>query len=74
MYDIVGSGVNPANHGAKGAMGRLTKITAVGWAQEGVRVNSVHHASIDTPILGDADRDMQRPASRNCGCVGSFPA
>ncbi|HTN56452.1 MAG TPA: glucose 1-dehydrogenase [Microbacterium sp.] len=58
MYGIVGSGVSPAYHAAKGAVRLLTKTTALGWAKEGVRVNSVHPGFIDTPILGDTDRDM----------------
>jgi NAD(P)-dependent dehydrogenase (short-subunit alcohol dehydrogenase family) len=57
MYGIVGSGVSPAYHAAKGAVRLLTKTTALGWAPEGVRVNSVHPGYIDTPILGDTDRD-----------------
>jgi NAD(P)-dependent dehydrogenase (short-subunit alcohol dehydrogenase family) len=56
MYGIVGSGVSPAYHAAKGAVRLLTKTTALGWATAGVRVNSVHPGYIDTPILGDADR------------------
>ena len=58
MYGIVGSGVSPAYHAAKGAVRLLTKTTALGWATEGVRVNSVHPGFIDTPILGNTDRDM----------------
>jgi NAD(P)-dependent dehydrogenase (short-subunit alcohol dehydrogenase family) len=58
MYGIVGSGVSPAYHAAKGAVRLLTKTTALGWAKEGVRVNSVHPGFIDTPILGDTDRDL----------------
>lgn len=58
MYGIVGSGVSPAYHAAKGAVRLLTKTVALGWAKEGVRVNSVHPGFIDTPILGDTDRDM----------------
>ena len=58
MYGIVGSGVSPAYHAAKGAVRLLTKTTALGWATDGVRVNSVHPGFIDTPILGDTDRDM----------------
>jgi len=57
MYGIVGSGVSPAYHAAKGAVRLLTKTTALGWAPLGVRVNSVHPGYIDTPILGDTDRD-----------------
>ena len=58
MYGIVSSGVSPAYHAAKGAVRLLTKTTALGWAKEGVRVNSVHPGFIDTPILGDTDREM----------------
>ena len=58
MYGIVGSGVSPAYHAAKGAVRLLTKTTALGWAKEGVRVNSVHPGYIDTPILGDTDRAL----------------
>jgi len=58
MYGIVGSGVSPAYHAAKGGVRLLTKTTALGWATDGVRVNSVHPGFIDTPILGDTDRDM----------------
>ena len=58
MYGIVGSGVSPAYHAAKGAVRLLTKTTALGWAKEGVRVNSVHPGYVDTPILGDTDRNM----------------
>ena len=57
MYGIVGSGVSPAYHAAKGAVRLLTKTTALGWAEAGVRVNSVHPGFIDTPILGETDRD-----------------
>ncbi len=58
MYGMVGSGVSPAYHAAKGAVRLLTKTTALGWAGAGVRVNSVHPGYIDTPILGNTDRDM----------------
>ena len=51
-----GFGVSPAYHAAKGAVRLLTKTTALAWAQQGVRVNSVHPGFIDTPILGDSDR------------------
>ncbi|MEV1130783.1 SDR family oxidoreductase [Agromyces sp. NPDC049794] len=59
MYGIVGGfGTSPAYHAAKGAVRTLTKNTALAWATEGVRVNSVHPGFIDTPILGDTDREQ----------------
>lgn len=49
-----GFGASPAYHAAKGAVRLLTKSTALNWATQKVRVNSVHPGFIDTPILGDA--------------------
>jgi NAD(P)-dependent dehydrogenase (short-subunit alcohol dehydrogenase family) len=46
-----GFGTSPAYHAAKGAVRTLTKNVALLWAQQGVRVNSVHPGFIDTPIL-----------------------
>jgi NAD(P)-dependent dehydrogenase (short-subunit alcohol dehydrogenase family) len=46
-----GFGTSPAYHAAKGAVRILTKNAALHWAQEGVRVNSVHPGFIDTPML-----------------------
>lgn len=59
MFGIVGGfGTSPAYHAAKGAVRLLTKSTALGWAKEGVRVNSVHPGFVETPILGETDREM----------------
>lgn len=49
-----GFGASPAYHAAKGAVRILTKSTALAWATQKVRVNSIHPGFIDTPILGDA--------------------
>jgi NAD(P)-dependent dehydrogenase (short-subunit alcohol dehydrogenase family) len=46
-----GFGTSPAYHAAKGAVRTMTKNVALLWAQQGVRVNSVHPGFIDTPIL-----------------------
>jgi NAD(P)-dependent dehydrogenase (short-subunit alcohol dehydrogenase family) len=51
---VGGFGTSPAYHSAKGAVRLLTKNTALHWATEGVRVNSVHPGFIDTPILDAA--------------------
>ncbi len=43
MFGIIGGfGTGPAYHAAKGAVRTLTKSLALGWAKQGVRVNSVH--------------------------------
>jgi NAD(P)-dependent dehydrogenase (short-subunit alcohol dehydrogenase family) len=49
-----GFGTSPAYHAAKGAVRTLTKNTALHWAPDGVRVNSIHPGFIDTPILDQA--------------------
>lgn len=49
-----GFGTSPSYHAAKGAVKLLTKNVALRWAEEGVRVNSVHPGFIDTPILAEA--------------------
>ena len=49
-----GFGTSPAYHAAKGAVRTLTKNVALLWAQQGVRVNSIHPGFIDTPILDSA--------------------
>ena len=48
-----GFGTSPAYHAAKGAVRTLTKNVALLWAQQGVRVNSIHPGFIDTPILSE---------------------
>lgn len=64
MFGIVGGfGTSPSYHAAKGAVRLLTKSTALGWVKEGVRVNSVHPGFVETPILGDTDRDMLATAT-----------
>jgi NAD(P)-dependent dehydrogenase (short-subunit alcohol dehydrogenase family) len=58
IYGIRGGfGVSPGYAAAKGAVRTLTKNVAVLWATQGVRVNSIHPGFIDTPILGDTDRE-----------------
>lgn len=59
MFGMIGGfGTGPAYHAAKGAVRILSKSLALGWAKQGVRVNSVHPGFILTPILGETDQQM----------------
>ena len=46
-----GFGSSPANQVAKNAVRSVTKTMALHWAQQGIRVNSVHPGFIDTRLL-----------------------
>ncbi|MUV56191.1 SDR family NAD(P)-dependent oxidoreductase [Halogeometricum sp. CBA1124] len=50
-----GTGVSAAYHAAKGGVTVLTKNAAVGYAGEGVRVNSIHPGYVRNPMREDAD-------------------
>jgi NAD(P)-dependent dehydrogenase (short-subunit alcohol dehydrogenase family) len=57
-----GFGTSPAYHAPKGAVRTLTKNIALHWADQGVRVNSIHPGFIDTPswIRPKAPRSSRR--------------
>ena len=50
IYGIVGSETSTAYHTSKGAVRLLTKATAVQYAGEGIRCNSVHPGFVDSPM------------------------
>ena len=50
IYGIVGSATSAAYHASKGAVRIFTKSTAIQYAGEGIRVNSVHPGFVDTPM------------------------
>ena len=56
-----GFGTSPAYHAAKGAVRVLTKTAALHWAQQGIRVNSVHPGVIATPIWTKVQPGQNRP-------------
>jgi len=53
-------GVSPGYHASKGAVRTLTKVAAIGWAKDGVRVNSIHPGVILTNLTKDMDMDQLR--------------
>lgn len=64
MFGVVGGfGSAPAYAAAKGAVRTLSKNTAIAWAKQGVRVNSVHPGFIETPTLGDRGREQMIAAT-----------
>jgi NAD(P)-dependent dehydrogenase (short-subunit alcohol dehydrogenase family) len=63
VHGIVGSPIDPGYAAAKGAVRTLTKNAAITWARDGIRVNSIHPGPVDTPILGDMDRESIKAAT-----------
>ena len=59
IYGLVGSETSTAYHAAKGAIRLFTKSAAIQYANENIRVNSVHPGYAHTPLT---DRGYQDPA------------
>jgi NAD(P)-dependent dehydrogenase (short-subunit alcohol dehydrogenase family) len=51
LYGIIGTPSMVSYHGAKGAVRLMTKSAALEYAQQGVRINSVHPGIIKTPAV-----------------------
>ena len=62
-------GTSGAYAASKGAVRLFTKSTAVQYAGEGIRCNSVHPGPVQTPMLGDTPEDAVRVAAQ----VGRVP-
>lgn len=58
IYGIVGSAGAAAYHGTKGAVRILSKVGAVDYAGDGIRVNSVHPGVIKTPMIDILTQDQ----------------
>jgi cyclopentanol dehydrogenase len=58
IYGIIGSAGAAAYHGTKGAVRVLSKVGAVHYASDGVRVNSVHPGVIKTPMTDVLPQDQ----------------
>ncbi len=50
IYGLVGSGASASYHASKGAVRIFNKSTAIQYASENIRANSVHPGFIDTPM------------------------
>ena len=50
IYGIVGSDTSISYHASKGAVRIFTKATAIQYAGDGIRVNSVHPGFVDSPM------------------------
>ncbi len=58
IYGIIGSTGAAAYHGTKGAVRILSKVGAVHYAPDKIRVNSVHPGVIKTPMTDVLDKDQ----------------
>jgi 3alpha(or 20beta)-hydroxysteroid dehydrogenase len=74
VLGLVGSGAAAAYQASKGAVRLLTKTAAVEYAQQGVRVNSIHPGVVATPMIqdlldeqGDQQPDIVRTPMRRAG-------
>ena len=65
---LVGSGSNPGYTAGKGATRVLSKLAAIRYAKDNVRVNSVHPGYIETPLsksfLHKNERTLEEHNSR----------
>jgi len=71
---LVGSTYSASYNASKGAVRLLTKSTAIQYAREGIRANSIHPGLIDTlmaaNLLADEDLRQRRVATTPMGRVG----
>jgi NAD(P)-dependent dehydrogenase (short-subunit alcohol dehydrogenase family) len=51
IYGLVGAQDAPPYHASKGAVRLMTKVDALFYAKNGIRVNSVHPGFIETPMV-----------------------
>jgi NAD(P)-dependent dehydrogenase (short-subunit alcohol dehydrogenase family) len=60
MLSFFGSGLVPAYSASKGGVAQLTKLLAIAWAADGIRVNAIAPGWIETamtaPLVADAAR------------------
>ena len=59
IWGMVGSATSASYHASKGAVRLLTKSTAIQYANEGIRANSIHPGPIATPMTENIRADSQ---------------
>jgi cyclopentanol dehydrogenase len=62
IYGLIGSPGMAAYHSSKGAVRLLTKSAAVQYAQEKIRVNSIHPGVIRTPMTEEVPQSVLQPS------------
>ena len=60
MLTFFGSGPAPAYSASKGGVAQLTRSLAIGWAEEGIRVNAIAPGWIETALPQPLQDDNQR--------------
>lgn len=60
VYGMVASGKATAYHAAKGGVLMLSRAAAVEYAQENIRVNSIHPGLIETPMTATMPQEWQQ--------------
>ncbi len=62
MLSFFGGGLVPAYSASKGGVAQLTKSLAIGWADDGIRVNAVAPGWIATPLTQPLQDNPERSA------------
>lgn len=60
IHGLLGSPDYPANHASKGAIRIMSKTDAMLYAQDKIRVNSIHPGYIQTACLGNIPKNLQK--------------
>jgi NAD(P)-dependent dehydrogenase (short-subunit alcohol dehydrogenase family) len=60
IYGLVGTATSVGYTAAKHGVTGLSKAAALGYADKGIRINSIHPGCIDTPILQGLDPEARR--------------
>lgn len=60
IYGLIGAPDIPAYHASKGAVGLMTKTDAFLYAQDHIRVNSIHPGYIWTPLVEDLGKHSEQ--------------